>query len=683
MNARRSTKVNPKMLGNNCKYPLLYTMRKITFFTMRKSPAIVALVLVIVGWAYALVANLLPDNNQFPRIPTGDGTVGGAIAKILGITDLANYLGDGTVENTNMLSGKTADKFLRAQDICLAPNVWLKTDATGKPVCGANGSILASAIGTINTISGTVTAYRADGTTKVLTGTDPVLEGDIIQTDAGAAITIAFSDLSIIRLDGGSTVSLDSGVTTSGQSIAYAILNNGWLWGRVLTETGGYYIGNNDIVAGVRGTSILYDRNFWTPNPNITPSATGWVIAPMAMWLWQIKIFHSTQTGVTLECRDGSTKFIGTGSYAYLMIPPMGQMCNTIPVAPIIPPFGAVNTTFYTYNDSVANNTTADLNYMVKLLRTGGLSPSKMARIQNEINATRPTNAIEKDQICPDGSGPQRVYWDVFSGSEMWPCRSELAIADYTIGSSNMYFSGGQSVSPWYIDTNVPILSAGTTITDDWHIGSMTCQGSTDFLWGCKSGTVQVNIPSHTLIERLWEFYSVAQYSGTYPQSISSASCKVCSGNDKFTYNTAIYGIKNQSFWSPTTGINITGTDYISYPLPLFPGWASSLAGRTVTIELNSPVPTPTVKNYVLDLWTYKVYKDTSWFFKAQVCSAPTNCGTPVTLNTIPSSATTLPITIPTTPTQLVIGNLKSWTMYDLTLPIWTTIKRVTISNSN
>lgn len=101
------------------------------------------------------------------------------------------------------------------------------------------------------------------------------------------------------------------------------------------------------------------------------------------------------------------------------MIPPMGQMCNTIPVAPIIPPFGAVNTTFYTYNDSVANNTTADLNYMVKLLRTGGLSPSKMARIQNEINATRPTNAIEKDQICPDGSGPQRVYWDVFSGSEM------------------------------------------------------------------------------------------------------------------------------------------------------------------------------------------------------------------------------------------------------------------------
>lgn len=126
-----------------------------------------------------------------------------------------------------MLSGKTADKFLRAQDICLAPNVWLKTDATGKPVCGANGSILASAIGTINTISGTVTAYRADGTTKVLTGTDPVLEGDIIQTDAGAAITIAFSDLSIIRLDGGSTVSLDSGVTTSGQSIAYAILNNG------------------------------------------------------------------------------------------------------------------------------------------------------------------------------------------------------------------------------------------------------------------------------------------------------------------------------------------------------------------------------------------------------------------------------------------------------------------------
>lgn len=75
-----------------------------------------------------------------------------------------------------------------------------------------------------------------------------ILEGDIIRTNPGSAVTIVFSDLSLLRIDEDSTVSLDTGTLPDGTNIAYAILENGGLWGRVLTETGGYYIGRDDLI---------------------------------------------------------------------------------------------------------------------------------------------------------------------------------------------------------------------------------------------------------------------------------------------------------------------------------------------------------------------------------------------------------------------------------------------------
>jgi hypothetical protein len=50
--------------------------------------------------------------------------------------------------------------------------------------------------------------------------------------------TITFSDSSILRLDHGTTVELSTGLNTSHQAIAQVILQNGQLWGRVLTSTG-------------------------------------------------------------------------------------------------------------------------------------------------------------------------------------------------------------------------------------------------------------------------------------------------------------------------------------------------------------------------------------------------------------------------------------------------------------
>ncbi len=93
-----------------------------------------------------------------------------------------------------------------------------------------------------------MTVYHADGIFEVISSATGILEGDIIRTNPGSAVTIVFSDLSLLRIDEDSTVSLDTGTLPDGTNIAYAILENGGLWGRVLTETGGYYIGRDDLI---------------------------------------------------------------------------------------------------------------------------------------------------------------------------------------------------------------------------------------------------------------------------------------------------------------------------------------------------------------------------------------------------------------------------------------------------
>jgi hypothetical protein len=74
--------------------------------------------------------------------------------------------------------------------------------------------------------------------------------GDIVKTSS-CGMTIAFTDLSILRLDADTTVSLDliESASEPGRTIASAILANGSLWGRILTDTGSYSIGTEKIVA--------------------------------------------------------------------------------------------------------------------------------------------------------------------------------------------------------------------------------------------------------------------------------------------------------------------------------------------------------------------------------------------------------------------------------------------------
>lgn len=62
----------------------------------KKLLLIVPLALIIATGAYALVANLFPNMESFPRIPMGSGSLGQVLGQILGVTDLTNP-GDGTV----------------------------------------------------------------------------------------------------------------------------------------------------------------------------------------------------------------------------------------------------------------------------------------------------------------------------------------------------------------------------------------------------------------------------------------------------------------------------------------------------------------------------------------------------------------------------------------------------------
>lgn len=187
----------------------------------------------------------------------GEGTVGSMIARVLGVSDLLNYTDDGTVKNAAMLSGVTANGYLKRSDICPSGQYWTGIDTDGKSTCGSTTILLAD-MGTITDVGNGMTIYRADGTTINPVNIPTVVKsGDIIKTDGTGTGTITFSDLSVLRIDTDTTVSMDQTTSGTGVTIASALLANGSIWGRILTSTGVYNIGSSDIVAAVRGTSIV------------------------------------------------------------------------------------------------------------------------------------------------------------------------------------------------------------------------------------------------------------------------------------------------------------------------------------------------------------------------------------------------------------------------------------------
>ena len=63
-----------------------------------------------------------------------------------------------------------------------------------------NNDIASDKIGSVETVVGTATALRVDGTKVKLTAGDPVVAGDILQTAAEASIGVVFADKTTLSL---------------------------------------------------------------------------------------------------------------------------------------------------------------------------------------------------------------------------------------------------------------------------------------------------------------------------------------------------------------------------------------------------------------------------------------------------------------------------------------------------
>ncbi len=539
------------------------------------------------GALYALVPALFPDTPRFPRTPTSDGTVGWVLEKIVGgiISDAT----DGTVANTAKLDGTTATGYLKNTDCDIQGKKWIGIDSDWKALCGSVNPILAD-YGTVSEQGCPANIYHATGTNGTTNTGDTLKSWDIVKTGA-CGLTIAFADLSILRLDADTTVSLDvlAPAAPSTQTIASAILSNGSLWWRILTDTGSYSIGTDKIVAGVRGTSIAVSStgNTVAINPASPSSGKAWTInTTLGSTDTEVAIVDSTNMtpdnpSATVYCRDPN-------SLAQILSPMSPE--NTYR----IPPTGCTNTpaispdsapTLYSRSPWIRRNTQKDLSYMYRLMSNPpiGMVTTRLSKIAQELTLSSPPDnpmSPETQNICE--------VWNRWWTSR-YGCQDKnlYAIADYTL-------------------TPAPGLTGPTIVQDN-----------------------------ATLL-----------YSGS-----SNLSPLMAGGN----------------FARNTNGLEVTlSGQYIQYQDSLF---ISQLAGRTITIEV---APPPSASSSVppgvlLDLWSVcKIsWKKTTqqWSNWGGLCLIITN--TPTKL------ITQMP---PTGLMQFYIGN-----QLNGLLPIWTTIKNITI----
>lgn len=197
---------------------------------MQKKSIIVPLLgLIGVGLIFAS-SGVFPDTASLPRFPTGPGTIGGVLT--------AFFNSDGTAKNTESLSGATASGYLQNQD-CTDPlnPAWVGIDPTGKAICGNTVPLLA--IGTFTELHGTVNVWHdgESGYTVAYVG-EELYPGDLIESKNNGTGTIAFSaDSSLIRFSENTDLELRYG-DLDGLTVAEVILNDGRLWGRILSATG-------------------------------------------------------------------------------------------------------------------------------------------------------------------------------------------------------------------------------------------------------------------------------------------------------------------------------------------------------------------------------------------------------------------------------------------------------------
>ncbi len=330
---------------------------------MKKS-LLIPVAILTVGIVVFASGILFPDTVSLPRFPSGPGTIGGVLTSFFDSSA-------GSAHNTNKLWGITASGYLHNKDCSTDPvnSVWKWVDANGQWICGNIAWLLA--IGRFTELYGTVNVWR-DGTpwyVPAILGQD-LYPGDLIESDATGTGTIQFAaDSSLIRFWQSTDLELRYG-DLGGLTVAEVILNDGRLWGRILSSTGVNLWGGG-MVTGVRGTSVDIIKDKITAIYTITVTDSVNTASKIQSTIpWSPLILRDIN-GVSIANTlfGGGTQFIyASGSSA-------------------IQKLTANKNTFYG-NPWFVKNTLSDIVYMSNLLETPGISAGVSGRLNAELDAT-------------------------------------------------------------------------------------------------------------------------------------------------------------------------------------------------------------------------------------------------------------------------------------------------------
>ena len=125
----------------------------------------------------------------------------------------------------------------------------------------AGGGVGAAAqIGTVRTLNGSATVQRAGATTQLATG-QPVFQGDVVETAAGASLGIVLRDNTVFSLSGGSRMVMSSLVYDAGRtdnSMSLSLVQGAFTFvtGQV-AKTGSVSINTPVSTMGIRGTTPI------------------------------------------------------------------------------------------------------------------------------------------------------------------------------------------------------------------------------------------------------------------------------------------------------------------------------------------------------------------------------------------------------------------------------------------
>jgi hypothetical protein len=544
--------------------------------------------LALIGIMFAS-SGLFPDTALFPRTPQSDGTIGWFLKSY--------FQADGTAKNTNMLSGVTASGYLQNNDCSTNPidTVWVGVDADGRGICGNTAGVLTAApIGHFSEIYGTVNIIRSGTVLPVVALVNQDLyAGDIIQSDSTGTGTIAFAeDASLLRFFVDTDLELRYGIL-GGNTVAEAILNDGSLWGRILTSTG-VNIGGGGVVTGVRGTSVY-----------ITKTSTGYIL----------NLVNSTSSANEVNQLSPTVISLSNGAMGYMSYPMLSiSSWSSTPVSNTIIWSGttvsyligaSIVTTLtqnpailLTTNQWIRDNTIADIEYMSNLL-SGATAPALIATLNAELDTTV-------------SSGDTLVAQALISGGAL----------------------------------NTPSLIASGAILLDEENQTDTSETQTDVNKN-KSKRQQCKKLGKTYFRTLGNCYGHwDDLAITHPSNFTSGTNYDLHGKKaKWDF------VKIGSQFDGIPGkIHNTG-NFLEYNTTN----ASNLVGKKIIVNLANPITAPSsgIKKYILDTGTYKYYVDNSGYFKYQICNPSCFLAVPVSNALWKTSVT---ISIPLIPSKLVFG---------------------------